>query len=89
MKRPTKSDYLAYAGYDRSHKVEVVSCEYDPEGNIIDFATDGWEGRLLRRVPINQPLQLCINDRTDDRMEDILISITSEGEVVDGGFHFE
>jgi len=90
MRMPTKSDYLAYAGYSRSYQVEVCACEYDSKGMILDFATDGWEGRQLRNVPTDTPLQLNIMDRNGDKMEDIGISINGEtGEIECSSKHFE
>ena len=90
MSKPTKADYLAYAGYSRSYQVEICACEYDSEGMILNFATDGWEGRELRNVPVDQPLQLNIMGRNGDKMEDIGVSINGEtGEIECSSKHFE
>jgi len=90
MRKPTKSDYLAYAGYSRSYQVEVCACEYDENGNILDFATDSWEAGEYEGVPVDQPLQLNIMDRNGEKMEDIGISINGEtGEIECSSKHFE
>ena len=89
MRMPTKADYLAYAGYSRNHQVEICACEYDENGNILDFATDGWDEGEYERVPVDTPLQLNIMDRHGDKMEDIGISINGEtGEIECSSKHF-
>jgi hypothetical protein len=89
MRKPTKSDYLAYAGYSRSYQVEICACKYDENGNILDFATDSWGRGELRNVPVDQPLQLNILDRNGEKMEDIGISISETGEIECSSKHFE
>ena len=90
MRMPTKSDYLDYAGYPRSYQVEICACEYDENGCIIDFATDTWEGRELRKVPVDTPLQLNIMNRHGDKEEDIGISINGEtGDIECCSKHFK
>ena len=86
MKMPTQKDYIRY--YGGGAKVEVLACEYDAQGYILDFAVQAWRGRDLKNVPTNTPLQLNILNRDDDKIEDVLISITNDGQIVDGGFHF-
>ena len=81
-KMPTQKDYLNFYGSGR--KVEVCECEYDSHGNILDFATSTYEGRDLKNVPTNTPLQLNILDRHGDKIEDILIHINAEGQIVEG-----
>jgi len=82
MRKPTKQDYLSYAGYPRSLKVEVCACEYDSQGNILDFATETWAGRDLRSVPTDTPLQLNILDSDGEKVEDLGITINGKtGEI--------
>ena len=90
MRKPTKTDYLNYAGYSRSYQVEICACEYDENGNILDFATDGWDEGEYEGVPVDTPLQLNIMDRNGDKMEDIGISINGEtGEIECSSKHFK
>ena len=90
MRKPTKSDYLAYAGYSRFYQVEICACKYDSDGMILDFATSSWEAGEYEGVPVDQPLQLNILDRNGDKMEDIAISINGEtGEIECSSKHFE
>lgn len=90
MRKPTKAEYLAYAGYPASFQVEICACEYDENGSILDFATAGWEGASLRNVPVETPLQLNIIDRNGDKEEDIGISINGEtGEIECSSKHFK
>lgn len=89
MRKPTKADYLAYAGYSRSYQVEICACKYDEEGCILDFATAGWEEGEYEGVPVDTPLQLNIMDRNGDKEEDIGISINGEtGEIECSSKHF-
>lgn len=89
MRKPTKADYLKYAGYSRSYQVEICECVYDEEGMILDFAIDGWDEGEYEGVPVDQPLQLNIMDRNGDKVEDIGISINGEtGEIECSSKHF-
>jgi hypothetical protein len=93
MSKPTKSDYLNYAGYSpRHYLVEICDCDYDENGMILNFATDTWEcvDNTLEFVPVDTPLQLNIIKRHNgDKMEDIGISINGEtGEIESSAKHF-
>lgn len=90
MNKPTKADYLNYAGYSRSYQVEICACVYDEEGMILDFAIAGWDEGEYEGVPVDQPLQLNIMDRNGDKVEDIGISINGEtGEIESSAKHFK
>ena len=92
FKKPTKSDYLNYAGYSpRHYLVEICACVYDEEGMILDFAINTWEceNNTLEFVPVDTPLQLNITKRNGDKMEDIGISINGHtGEIESSAKHF-
>lgn len=83
-KRPTKGMYLQAYGAPSSYKIEVCACKYNSKGEIVDFATEVFEGRNLKAVPLCTPLQLNIMDRNDEKVEDVLFHLDSTGAIIFG-----
>lgn len=89
---PTVQDYVDYyMSYEDAddYIIEICECEYDTDGSILDFATNSYQDDDLDNVPINTPLQLNIMNNEFSKIDDVCISITDTGLIVDGKIHFQ
>lgn len=88
---PTAQDYINYyTSYENANDyiIEICECEYDDHGNILDFATNSHQEDMLNNVPINTPMQLNIMNSDFSKIDDVCISITNDGSIIDGKIHF-
>ena len=89
---PTVQDYVDYyMSYEDAddYIIEICECEYDEHGNILDFATRSYQDDELASGPKNTPLQLNIMNNEFSKIEDVCISITDTGLIVNGNIHFQ